>query len=111
MAEQFFILIIFELILGIGRKLKIRIIIWGVLLIVGGMADYIIMPSMLSSVNDLTDSMQRNVMSGLLGNAHASTSFSSASTEMSSAINPFRLLLTPIEHYMQMVLLLWVLPE
>jgi hypothetical protein len=88
--------------LRIRIKLKIGIIIWGALLIVGAMVDQVIMPNMILSVNDLTDSIQRNVMSGLPGAVQASPSFTSASAEMHSAIDPLRSLVTSTEHYMQM---------
>ncbi len=66
------------------------------------MADQIIMPNLMSSVNDLTDSMQKNVISGLPDTVQASPSFTSATAEIHSAIDPLRSLVTSTEHYMQM---------
>ncbi len=76
--------------------------IWGVFLIVGAIADQAVMPNVLSSVNDLTDSIQGNIMSGLPVDVQASQSFATASADMNSGFDHMRLQLTSLEKYMHM---------
>ena len=76
--------------------------IWGVFLIVGAIADQAVMPSVLASVNDLTNSISGNVMSGLPVDVQSSQSFAAASAEMNSGFDHMRLQLTSFDKYMQM---------
>src|SRR5438445_9765625 len=75
--------------------------IWGVFLIVGAIADQAVMPNVLSSVNDLTGSIQGNIMSELPIDIQASQSFATASADMNSGFDHMRLQLTSFEKYMQ----------
>ena len=76
--------------------------IWGAFLIVGAMADQAVMPNMMSSVNNLTDSIQGNVMSGLPVDVQDSQSFATASATMTSGFDHMRLQLTTLEKYVQL---------
>ena len=75
--------------------------IWGAFLIVGAISDQAVMPNILSSVNDLTNSIQGNVMSRLPVDIQASQSFATASAEMTSELDHMHLQLTSLEKYMQ----------
>ena len=75
--------------------------IWGVFFIVGAIADQAVMPNVLSSVNDLTSSIEGNVMSGLPVDVQASQSFATAA-DMNSGFDHMKLQLTSLEKYMQL---------
>jgi len=77
-------------------------VIWGVFLIVGTMADLVIIPNMMSSVSDFIGSLQGKVMSGLPGNVQTSPSFTTSYAEMSLGINQLRSQLISTEQYMEM---------
>lgn len=76
--------------------------IWGTLLIAGAMVDQAVMPNMLSSVNDITNSIEGNVMSGLPVDIQTSQSFAIASTVMNSEFDHMQLQLSSLEKYMQL---------
>lgn len=81
--------------------MKTGIVIFGVFLIVGAIADQVVVPELMSSVNDHTDSIQMNAMSGLPEEIQTSLSFTSASTEMNAGIDPLHTQLTTMEHFIQ----------
>ncbi len=76
--------------------------IWGAFLIVGAIADQGIMPNLVSSVSNLPESIQGNVMSGLPENIQTSSSLATASAEMNSGFDQMHSQLTSLEQYAQM---------
>ena len=82
--------------------MKIGIMIWGAFLIVGAIADQGIMPNLVSSVSNLPESIQGNVMSGLPENIQTSSSLATASAEMNSGFDQMHSQLTSLEQYAQM---------
>ena len=74
--------------------MKTGIVIFGVFLIVGAIADQVVVPELMSSVNNLTNSIQINAISGLPNEFQASSSFTSASEEMNAGINQLNTQLT-----------------
>ena len=79
--------------------MKIGIMIWGVFLIVGAIADQSVVPNVMASVSDITGSVERNVISGLPVDIQASQSFNTA--DMNSGFDQMRLQLTSLEKYVQ----------
>jgi hypothetical protein len=99
LADGIFILIVFYYHKG-QKKLKIGLMIWGALLLVGAIADQGIMPNLVSSVSDLPESIQGKVMSGLPENIQ--TSLSPVTTaEINSGFDQMRLQLISLEQYAQ----------
>jgi hypothetical protein len=77
------------------------VLIIGVFLIASAIADQIIMPNLISSVNDLTDSLPGKVLSALPEDVQTSQSNTAARSDMNSGIDQIQSQLTTTERYMQ----------